>query len=93
MLAPNGAVFWMAGAALGLFIGPLQSSARAYVARRAPADQRASLFGLMMFSGKATSFVGPLLYGILITTTGNERAGMVVVILMILGGWLVMPRR
>ena len=93
VLAPNGAVFWMAGAALGLFIGPLQSSARAYVARRAPADQRASLFGLMMFSGKATSFVGPLLYGILITTTGNERAGMVVVILMILGGWLVMPRR
>ena len=47
----------------------------------------------MMFSGKATSFVGPLLYGILISTTGNERAGMVVVILMIVGGWLVMPRR
>ena len=44
-----------------------------------------------MFSGKATSFVGPLLYGILIGTTGNERAGMVVVILMIVGGWLVMP--
>ena len=93
VLAPNEAVFWMAGAALGLFIGPLQSSARAYVARSAPPDQRASLFGLMMFSGKATSFVGPLLYGILISTTGNERAGMVVVILMIVGGWLVMPRR
>ena len=93
VLAPNETVFWIAGAALGLFIGPLQSSARAYVARRAPPDQRASLFGLMMFSGKATSFVGPLLYGVLVTATGNERAGMVVVILMIVGGWLVMPRR
>ena len=93
LLAPNETVFWVAGAALGLFIGPLQSSARAYVARRAPPDQRASLFGLMMFSGKATSFVGPLLYGILITMTGNERAGMAVVILMIAGGWMVMPRR
>ena len=47
----------------------------------------------MMFSGKATSFVGPLLYGILVTATGNERAGMAIVILMIVGGWLVMPRR
>ena len=93
VLAPNETVFWIAGAALGLFIGPLQSSARAYVARRAPPDQRASLFGLMMFSGKATSFVGPLLYGVLVTATGHERAGMVVVILMIVGGWLVMPRR
>ena len=93
VLAPNETVFWIAGAALGLFIGPLQSSARAYVARRAPPDQRASLFGLMMFSGKATSFVGPLLYGVLVTATGHEWAGMVVVILMIVGGWLVMPRR
>jgi len=93
VLAPNGTVFWIAGAALGLFIGPLQSSARAYVARRAPPDQRASLFGLMMFSGKATSFVGPLLYGVLVTATGNERAGMIVVIAMIVCGWLAMPRR
>jgi len=93
ILAPGEAVFWAAGAALGLFIGPLQSSARAYVARRAPVDQRASLFGLMMFSGKATSFVGPLLYGVLITTTGSERAGMAIVILLMLAGWLIMPRR
>ena len=47
----------------------------------------------MMFSGKATSFVGPLLYGILITTTGNERAGMTVVIALLLAGLLVLPRR
>jgi UMF1 family MFS transporter len=93
ILAPGEAVFWAAGATLGLFIGPLQSSARAYVARRAPADQRASLFGLMMFSGKATSFIGPLLYGVLVTTTGSDRAGMAIVILLMLAGWLVMPRR
>ena len=93
ILAPGEAVSWAAGAALGLFIGPLQSSARAYVARRAPPDQRASLFGLMMFSGKATSFVGPLLYGVLVTTTGSDRAGMAIVILLMLAGWMAMPRR
>jgi MFS-type transporter involved in bile tolerance (Atg22 family) len=47
----------------------------------------------MMLSGKATSFIGPLLYGVLITATGNERAGMIVVIVMIAAGYLVMPRR
>jgi len=93
IMAPGEAVFWAAGAALGLFIGPLQSSARAWVARRAPPDQRASLFGLMMFSGKATSFVGPLIYGLLVTTTGSDRAGMMIVILLMLAGWMAMPRR
>ena len=48
---------------------------------------------VMMFSGKATSFVGPLLYGILITATGNDRAGMTVVIALLLAGLLVLPRR
>ena len=93
IMAPGEAVFWAAGATLGLFIGPLQSSARAWVARRAPPDQRASLFGLMMFSGKATSFVGPFIYGALVTTTGSDRAGMAIVILLLLAGWVVMPRR
>ena len=93
VLAPGDAIFWAAGAALGLFIGPLQSSARAYVARQAPADQRASLFGLMMLSGKATSFVGPLLYGVLVAATGSDRAGMAIVILLLFAGWAMLPRR
>lgn len=93
ILAPSEPVFWAAGACLGIFIGPLQSSARAWVARAAPSSQRASLFGLMMFSGKATSFVGPLLYGVLVTATGTERAGMTVVIALLLASLLVMPRR
>ncbi len=93
ILAPSEPVFWAAGACLGMFIGPLQSSARAWVARAAPPSQRASLFGLMMFSGKATSFVGPLLYGVLVAATGTERAGMTVVIALLMASLLAMPQR
>ena len=93
ILAPNETVFWIAGAILGLFIGPLQSSARVYVAHKAPAEHRASMFGLLMLSGKATSFIGPLLYGIAVAATGTERAGMAIVIILMIGGYLVMPRR
>ena len=93
ILAPNETIFWIAGAMLGLFIGPLQSSARVYVAHKAPAEHRASMFGLLMLSGKATSFIGPLLYGIAVAATGTERAGMAIVIILIVGGYLMMPRQ
>ena len=93
ILAPNEAVFWGAGALLGIFIGPLQSSSRVYVAHKAPAADRASMFGLMMFSGKATSFVGPLGYGILVTASGTDRVGMAIVIALLLAGLAVMPKR
>ena len=93
ILAPNEVVFWAAGAALGLFVGPLQSSARVYVAHKAPPEHRASMFGLLMLSGKATSFIGPLLYGIAVAATGTERAGMSIVIVLMVAGYFLMPRR
>ena len=93
ILAPNEMTFWGAGALLGVFIGPLQSSARVFVARKAPESERASMFGLMMLSGKATSFVGPLCYGLLVASFGTERAGMAIVILLLAGGLYLLPRR
>lgn len=92
ILAPNETIFWVAGALLGIFIGPVQSSARVFVAHKAPEDQRASMFGLMMLSGKATSFVGPLCYGLLVASFGTDRAGMAIVIILLMGGLLLMPK-
>ena len=43
-----------------------------------------------MLSGKATSFIGPMIYGWLVLATGIERAGMaIVIVLTILGLWLL----
>ncbi|MGC6516922.1 MAG: MFS transporter [Candidatus Puniceispirillaceae bacterium] len=90
--APTKEIFWGATILLGLFVGPCQSASRSYVARRAPAHSKASLFGLYMLSGKATSFVGPLLYGWLVFATGIERAGMAIVIILILLGYWLLPK-
>ena len=46
-----------------------------------------------MLSGKATSFIGPLLYGIAVAATGTERAGMSIVIVLMVAGYFLMPRR
>ena len=90
--APSKEVFWAATVILGLFVGPCQSASRSYVARRAPEDSKASLFGLYMLSGKATSFVGPLLYGWLVYFTGIERAGMAIVIILVVIGYVLLPK-
>ena len=92
IIAISPILFWAAGLALGLFVGPCQSAARAYIAIKAPSEQRASLFGLFMLSGKATSFVGPLIYGWLVFGFGTERAGMVIVVILLGLGLLLLPR-
>ena len=92
ILAPTKEIFWGATLLLGIFVGPSQSAARSYVARRAPEESKASLFGLYMVSGKATSFVGPMIYGWLVLATDNERAGMGVVVALILVGFILLPK-
>lgn len=85
-------LFWVTGAALGVFVGPLQSASRSHIGRLAPAGMEARLFGVLMLSGKLTAFIGPLCYGWLVLITGTERAGMAVVILLLLAGlWLLRP--
>ena len=93
VLAPDRQIFWAAGLALGVFIGPCQSAARVWIARRVPPEHTTSLFGLFAFSGKVTSFVGPLCYGWLVLATGNERSGMAVVIVLLITGYLLLPPR
>ena len=93
VLATDKEMFWAAGLALGLFIGPCQSAARVWMARRVPSEHTASLFGLFAFSGKVTSFIGPLCYGWLVLATGHERSGMAVVIVLLISGYLLLPPR
>jgi len=93
LVAPNEIVFWVAALTLGFFIGPIQSASRTTVARIVPEHQRARIFGLYMISGKATSFLGPLCYGILVVTFESERAGMAVAVVFMMIGLLLLGKR
>jgi UMF1 family MFS transporter len=91
LLAPNAAVFWVAGSLLGIFIGPLQAASRSHALRLSPHGSEARVFGFMMLTGKATAFIGPLIYGWLVFQTGSERAGMVTVIILLVIGIGLLP--
>ncbi len=90
LLAPTELWFWIFALLVGIFIGPVQSSSRSLVARYAPTEHRAQIFGFYMFAGKSTSFIGPAIYGWLVMFTGIERAGMLIVLIFFIVGILVL---
>ncbi|MBM3546542.1 MAG: MFS transporter [Alphaproteobacteria bacterium] len=73
-------VFWIAALLIGLFLGPVQAASRTWMARYAPEERRAELFGLMALSGKATAFLGPLLLAEITRATGSQRWGMAIIL-------------
>jgi UMF1 family MFS transporter len=83
-------IFWLAGAFLGLFVGPVQAASRSYMARAAPEEMRHQMFGLYAFSGKVTAFAGPFLVGWLTTLSGSQRIGMTTIVVFLVVGALLM---
>lgn len=54
--------YWIGGLALTLFVGPAQAASRSFVARFTPDGREGEVFGLYMTTGRAVSFVSPLLW-------------------------------
>ena len=89
--APSVGWLWLAGLVLGLFVGPNQSASRTLLARFVPEQHTASFFGLFAFSGKITTFAGPLLLGIVTQATGSQRLGVATVVgFFVVGGLLLL---
>lgn len=83
-------MFWVFGLPLGLFVGPIQAASRTLMAELAPAHLRGEMFGLFAFSGKATAFAGPIILGAVTSITGSQRAGMAVIVAMLVAGGLLL---
>jgi UMF1 family MFS transporter len=92
LLVESKALFWVAGSALGLFVGPAQAASRSMMARLAPPDERAEMFGLLALSGKATAFLGPALLGLATAVFASQRAGMATILLFWIAGMALMLR-
>ncbi|MBN1240462.1 MAG: MFS transporter [Gammaproteobacteria bacterium] len=83
---------WVAGILLGIFVGPNQSASRSLMGRFVPRDAENEFFGFFAFSGKLTAFIGPLLLGILTQATGSQRAGVSVVLVLFVVGFVLLLR-
>ena len=86
VVAPNKAVFWAASLLLGIFVGPNQSASRSLMGRLVPRDKENEFFGFFAFSGKATSFIGPLAMAWLTAAFQSQRAGVAAIAVLLLAG-------
>jgi MFS transporter, UMF1 family len=84
--------YLMLGCLIGAAGGPLQAASRTLLIRLAPKDRIAQYFGLFALTGKVTSFVGPLLIGIVTAVTESQKAGMAVLVLFFLAGLVLLGR-
>lgn len=92
LLATDRTVFWIVGGALGIFVGPAGSASRTMMARLAPPEQRAEMFGIFALTGKVTAFIGPFLFGTATWLFDTQRAGMATILLMFTVGGLLLMR-
>lgn len=86
LLVDSRAAFWFCCLVLGVFVGPVQASSRSYLSRIVPPEIKNQTFGLYAFSGKATTFLGPFVVGLLTDWSGSQRVGMSAVIFLFVAG-------
>lgn len=90
--APAEQAYLALGCLIGMAGGPLQAASRTLLIRMAPRDRIAQFFGLFALTGKVTSFMGPLLIGIVTAVTASQKAGMAVLVLFFVAGLVLLSR-
>lgn len=84
-------VFWTAGLALTMFVGPAQSASRTFLARIIPPGREGEVFGLYATTGRAVSFLAPTAFALFVALSGNQPAfGILGIVLVLLIGLLLL---
>ncbi|RIK22781.1 MAG: MFS transporter [Chloroflexi bacterium] len=78
--------FWILGAVIALVLGGSQALSRSLFAQMIPKGREAEFFSFYEVSDRATSFLGPLLFGLANQIFGSLRYGILsLIILFVLG--------
>ena len=95
-LAPsleNGEIyFWISGILIGVFMGPNQAASRSLMGRLIPENKENEFYGFFAFSGKATAFLGPLLFTVVITYTDSMRISLLMLAFLFLIGMILLKK-
>ena len=92
VLGPTRAWLWAAGVLIGVASGPNQAASRSLLGRFVPNDKETEFYGFFAFSGKATAFIGPVLFGLMTSAFGSSRAGVAAVLVLFALGAVFLAR-
>lgn len=82
--------FWVCGLLLCLFIGPTLSAARTMMMRMSAHGKEGVAFGLYTTTGRAVSYLAPMLFSAFIAIFGTDRAGMGGLLVVLAAGLVAM---
>jgi UMF1 family MFS transporter len=84
--------FWIGGLVLCLFVGPAQSASRTFLTRITPVGREGEVFGLYATTGRAVSFLAPLLFATFVAVGGAQFWGILgIVLVLAIGLALLIP--
>ena len=81
---------WFMAALIAIVLGGSQALSRSLYARMIPAGREAAFFGLYEVSERGTSWMGPLLFSIVIARTGSYRLALLSLIFFFVVGLIVL---
>ena len=83
---------WVIGAVIGVVLGGSQALSRSLFSQMIPAGREASFFGLYEISERGTSWIGPLVFGIVVGATSSYRQAILSLIFLFVVGIVVLAR-
>ncbi len=82
--------FWLLGAAIALVMGGSQAISRSLFARMIPPGKEAEFFSIYEVSERGTSWIGPLLFGLVNDLFGNLRLAILSLIVFFVVGFVLL---
>lgn len=84
------AEFWLLGAVVGLVLGGSQALSRSLFSQMIPPEREAEFFSFYEISERGTSWIGPILFGVIAQATGTYRMSVFSLIVLFAGGLLIL---
>jgi UMF1 family MFS transporter len=81
---------WVMGAVIATVLGGSQALSRSLFSQMIPAGREASFFGLYEISERGTSWIGPVLFGIVAARTNSYREAILSLIVLFVAGMAVL---
>ena len=84
--------FYLLAICIGLFQGGIQALSRSYYSRLIPEENASQFYGFFNMLGKFAAIIGPMLVGVVSLITGEQRYGIVSLILLFALGFILLSK-
>ncbi len=81
---------WVMGAVIALVLGGSQALSRSLFSQMIPSGHEATFFGLYEITERGTSWIGPLMFGLVVGATGSYRQAILSLIVLFVAGFVIL---